>query len=118
VQDLDKSSIRLAEDTPTCSPGGSPDKGGPVSIPGTPLGESGLMPISGASPGISVGLITLDPRQAEELVAVVGTPIHEVDWRKPISEYLQLGTILDDEIETRCLARRAKGYLIHDNELY
>jgi hypothetical protein len=24
----------------------------------------------------------------------------------------------DDETETRCLARRAKGYLIHDNELY
>jgi hypothetical protein len=41
-----------------------------------------------------------------------------MDWRKLISEYLWLATLPDDETETQCLARRAKGYLIHDDELY
>jgi hypothetical protein len=35
-----------------------------------------------------------------------------------ISEYLQLEATPNDKIETRCLAHRAKGYLIHDGELY
>jgi hypothetical protein len=35
-----------------------------------------------------------------------------------MAEYLQMGMIPDDETETRCLARRTKGYLIHNNELY
>jgi hypothetical protein len=29
-----------------------------------------------------------------------------------------MGMIPDDETETRCLTRRTKGYLIHNNELY
>jgi hypothetical protein len=60
----------------------------------------------------------LDPGQAKELVAVIGLPSPEVDWCKPIAKYLQLGMIPNDETKTRHLARRAKGYLIHDNELY
>jgi hypothetical protein len=106
------------EDTPAHSPGGSLDKGGPFSIPGSPLGEGSLMPISGASPGVSTGLIAPDPEQVKVLVAVVRPPSHEVDWRKPIGEYLQLGMKPNDKTKTWCLARRAKGYLIHANELY
>jgi hypothetical protein len=61
---------------------------------------------------------TLDPGQAEELVAVVGLPNRVVDWWKPVTEYLQLGMIPEDETKTRRLSCRAKGYLIHDKELY
>jgi hypothetical protein len=32
--------------------------------------------------------------------------------------YLQVGAIPDDETETRCLAHRAKGYVIHKDKLY
>jgi hypothetical protein len=72
----------------------------------------------GASPGAMAKPTTPDRGQAKELVAVVRPPSPKVDWSKPIFEYLQLGTIPDDETETRRLALRAKGYLIHDNELY
>jgi hypothetical protein len=41
-----------------------------------------------------------------------------MNWQKPISEYLQLGTIPDDEIKTECLECLAKGYLNHNDELY
>jgi hypothetical protein len=106
------------EDAPTRSPLGSPNKGGLVSVLGTLPREDGSPPISGAIPGVPAGLIMPDPGLAEELVAIVGPPSHEVDWQKPIAEYLQVGAILDDEIETWCLACRVKGYLIHDNGLY
>jgi hypothetical protein len=53
-----------------------------------------------------------------EVAAVVLPPSPEVDWRKAIAKYLQLGTISDDKIKTRRLACRAKGYMIHNNELY
>jgi hypothetical protein len=46
------------------------------------------------------------------------SPGSDQDRQKPISEYLQLGVILDNETETRRLARWAKGYHIDDNELY
>jgi hypothetical protein len=79
TQDLLKPSIRLEEDTLTLAPGASPGEGGPVSIPGTPSGEDGLVPISGDSPRASVGHITPDLGQAEELVAVVGPPSPKTD---------------------------------------
>jgi hypothetical protein len=41
-----------------------------------------------------------------------------MDWQKPISGYLWLRTILDDETETQRLTHWAKGYLIYDDELY
>jgi hypothetical protein len=106
------------EDAPTRSPLGSPNKGGLVSILGTLPREDGSTPISGAIPGVPARLIMSNPGLAEELVAIVGPPSHEVDWQKPIAEYLQVGAILDDEIKTWCLACRVKGYLIHDNGLY
>jgi hypothetical protein len=85
-----------------------------VSVPGTPPGEDDPAPTSADSHRASPGHVTPDPGQAEELVAVIKPPSSETDWRKPITNYLQLGVMPDDEIETRCLARRAKGYLIHD----
>jgi hypothetical protein len=48
-----------------------------VSVPGTSPGEGGPTPMSRASLGVPVGLITTDPGQAEELVAIVGPPSHE-----------------------------------------
>jgi hypothetical protein len=72
----------------------------------------------GDSPRASARHITPDPGQAEELVAIVGPPIPKIDWWKPITDYFQLWIIPYDETETRHLAQRAKGYLIHDNELY
>jgi hypothetical protein len=74
--------------------------------------------MSGASPGISAGPTTLDLGQVKALVVVAGPVSPEENWRKPITEYLRLGTIPDDEIEIWHLAHRAKVYLIHDNELY
>jgi hypothetical protein len=37
-----------------------------------------------------------------------------MDQWKPISEYLPLRTVPDDETETQCLAHWVKGHLIHD----
>jgi hypothetical protein len=53
-----------------------------------------------------------------EITAIVGLPNPDADWRKPISKYLRLGTIPYDETKTQRLVRRAKGYLIHNDELY
>jgi hypothetical protein len=52
------------------------------------------------------------------MVAAVGLHSPEMDWQRSITEYLQLGIIPNDEVWTWCLTHRAKGYLIHDRELY
>jgi hypothetical protein len=52
------------------------------------------------------------------MAAITGLPSPGMDWREPIFKYLQLGTMSDDETETQHLVRRAKGYLIHNVELY
>jgi hypothetical protein len=116
VQDLFKPSIRLEEDT-RLTPRACPSEGGLVSIPGTQLGEDGPTPTSGDSPRASVGHIMCDPGQVEELVAIVRPRSPETDWRKPITNYLQLGIMSDNKTETQCLTCSAKGYLIYDNEL-
>jgi hypothetical protein len=52
-------------------------------------------------------------------VAVVTEPFgSDPDRRIPLYKYLQLGAILDGEAQAPCLARQAKGYLIHDDKLY
>jgi hypothetical protein len=105
MQDLIKSSIWLDEDNST-------------PMPRTPPGEGGPTPTLETDPGTLVRPTcqTWEPRS--EIAAITGPPDSDVDWWKLISEYLQLGTIPDDKVETRCLARRVKGYLIHDDELY
>jgi hypothetical protein len=52
------------------------------------------------------------------MAAITGLPSPGMDWREPIFKYLQLGTMSDDETETQHLVCRAKGYLIHNVELY
>jgi hypothetical protein len=118
VQDLFKPSIRIGEDTLTRLPGGSPNESSSTPMPGTPPGESNIALIPEASLEASAGPIAPNPGPAGEVATVVRPPSLEADWQKPIAEYLRLGMIPDDEYEIRCLARRAKGYLIHNNELY
>jgi hypothetical protein len=60
----------------------------PVSVPGTPPGQDDPAPTSADSHRASPGHVTLDPGQAEELVAVIKPPSSETDWRKPITNYL------------------------------
>jgi hypothetical protein len=76
------------------------------------------MPTLYANRGASVGPTAPSPGLEVEVAAVVRPPSPEAYWRKPITEYLRLGTILDNEIETQRLTHRAKGYMIHDDELY
>jgi hypothetical protein len=57
-------------------------------------------------------------RELGSVVAAVTEPSNfDLDGRKPISEYLWLRTIPNDETENQHLVCRAKGYLIHDDEL-
>src|SRR4051812_49271027 len=39
-------------------------------------------------------------------------------WTKPFMEYLEHGTLPDDEVEIRQIVRRAKGYTIINGQLY
>jgi ribonuclease HI len=79
TQDLFKSSIRLEEDVPICSPGTSPDKGTSIPIPGTPPRENGLTPTPDAKLGALVGPIAPSPGPEGEVAAVVRPPCPEVD---------------------------------------
>jgi hypothetical protein len=105
VQDLIKPSIRLEEDS---------------SVPtlGTLLGEDDPTPTLETILGTPVEPTSQAREPGTEMAAITGPPDSDPDWWKPISEYLHLGAILDDETEPRCLACQAKGYLIHDGELY
>jgi hypothetical protein len=71
-----------------------------VPILGTPPGENDLALTLDANPGASAGPIAPSPGPEGEGTTIVGPPSPEVDWQKPITEYLQLGTIPDDETET------------------
>jgi hypothetical protein len=115
---LFRPSIRLGEDFSVHPPETSPDEGGSVPIPGTPPGGNDPTPISEANLGTLARTIAPSPRPEGEVAVVVGSPSPETDWQKPISEYLRLGTILDDETKNQCLAHKAKGYLCHNDELY
>jgi hypothetical protein len=72
---------------------------------GTLLGEGGLALALEANLETSAGPIGQDREPGVEIVAITGPPSLDADWRKAIFEYLQLGTIIDDEIKTRRLAR-------------
>jgi hypothetical protein len=83
-----------------------------------PLGRDGHTPTSRVNPRTSTEHIEPNQKLEAEIVAIVGPPDPDVDWRKQISEYLRLGAISDDETKTQCLTCWAKGYLIHNDELY
>jgi hypothetical protein len=58
----------------------------PYQVP--PVGENGPTLTPEANPGTSTGPIAPSPGPEVAVVAVVGPPSPEVDWRKPITEYL------------------------------
>jgi hypothetical protein len=71
----------------------------------TPPGEGGLTPTLETDPKTLVGPTCQDWEPGSEIAAITGPPDTDADRWKLISE-------------TRCLPRRAKGYLVHDDELY
>jgi hypothetical protein len=85
---------------------------------GTLLGEDDPTPTLETVLGTPVEPTSQAREPRMEMAAITGPPDSDPDWWKPISEYLHLGAIPDDETEPRCLACQAKGYLIHDGELY
>jgi hypothetical protein len=118
MQDLFKPSIRLEEDVLPPVPGISLGEDDLAPASRTLLGKYGVSLTSKANPGTSAGTIGQGWETVGEIETIVGPPSPDADWRRPFSEYIWLGTILYDETETQCLARRAMGYLIHNDELY
>jgi hypothetical protein len=57
-----------------------------------------------------------EPRS--EVMAITESSDSSSNWRKLISRYLRPGAKSNDKAETQRLAHRAKGYLMHDDELY
>jgi hypothetical protein len=73
-----------------------------------------LRPMRGSRPGHFD-----EARSPGEKIAAIIEPLDlNADWQRPISKYLQLATMPEDKTKTRRLARRAKGYLIPNDELY
>jgi hypothetical protein len=118
THELFKPSIWLEEDVLAPASGISLGKDSPTPTPGTLSGKDGTTSTSEANLGTSAEPIGQAQEPGGEIVTVVGPPSLDADWQEPIFEYLRLGTILDNETETQHLARRAKGYLIHNDELY
>jgi hypothetical protein len=116
--DLFKSSIRLEEDILVPKLEISQDKGSPIPAPGTPPGKEGPIQTSELNPGVLAGPIEPNLEAEGEIAAIDRPPNPEADQQKPISEYLMLGMIPNDETETRHLTCQAKRYLIHNDELY
>jgi hypothetical protein len=44
--------------------------------------------------------------------------LEDPDWRFPILEWLVAGKLPSDHTEARCIARRAKAFVLIDGELY
>jgi hypothetical protein len=118
MQDLFKPTIQLQRDIPALPPGASLGENSPVPMRGIPSGKGGMTPASKADLGTMARTVGLDWEPRGEVSAIIRLPSPDADSRKPISEYLQHCTIPDDKIETQRLARQAKGYLIHNDELY
>jgi hypothetical protein len=117
MQDQFKPSIRLEEDGLAPTPGIPPGDGSPVPTPGTPPGKGGVAPASGADPRTSGGPTGQGQEPKAEIATIIGPSDLDADWQRPVSEYLRLRTIPDDETKTRCLAHWVKGYVIHNGEL-
>jgi hypothetical protein len=89
-----------------------------IPTPRTSSGENGLILVSEATSRASARPSEPNSGLRQEIAAVVRPPSPEADWQKPISGYLWLGTIPNNEIKTQRLPHRSKGYLIHNDELY
>jgi ribonuclease HI len=92
AEDLSNSFIWLEEDNPAPMAGTPSGEGGPTLTPKIDLGT----PVRPFGQARELGM---------EIAAITGPPSSDTDWRKPISEYLQLRMIPDDEIETQRLVR-------------
>jgi hypothetical protein len=103
---------------PTPTSGTPPNDGGPTPTTGTPPDEGSLAQTLEASLGTSTRLVGQVWEPRKEIAAITGQPGSDTDGWKLISRYLWLRTMPDDEMETRHLAHRANGYIIHNNELY
>jgi hypothetical protein len=99
-------------------PGTPPGKDNPTPTPGNPSGKCDVASASKANPETSTGPIGQGCELGGEIAAIYEPPNPDTYWRKPLSEYLQLGAIPDNKIETRILVHQAKGYLIHNSKLY
>jgi hypothetical protein len=108
----------MGEGDLTPVPGTLMGEGDPTPALGTPSDEGGLAPTSEANSGTLVGPIGLARELGAEIAAITEQPAPNMDWQKSILEYLQLETVSNDETKTQRLARRAKGYLIHNSKLY
>jgi ribonuclease HI len=62
------------------------------------------------------------PEEAEPMVMAVDHPpelnLEDLDWRFPILEWLVEGKLPSDQTEVRCIACRAKAFVLIDGELY
>jgi hypothetical protein len=87
-------------------------------MPGTPSSEGGLTPPPKTDPRTPTGPTSQAREPVTKIAAITMPPGSNMDWQKPISKYLRLGAIPNDKTETWRLVRWAKGYLIHDGELY
>jgi hypothetical protein len=118
TQDLFKPSIQLEEDVSAPAPRTSLGEDSSAPTPGTPSGKCGVAPAFEADLGASAGPFGQGWEPRQEIAAIVRPPGPNIDWWIPIFVYLRLGTMTEDETENKCLACRAKGYLIHNDELY
>jgi hypothetical protein len=87
-------------------------------VPGTPPGKGRVALTFEADPGTPARPVDQDREPGGQTAAIVGLPGPDVESRKPISEYVRCGSIPDDETGTQHLARCAKVYQIHNDELY
>jgi ribonuclease HI len=62
------------------------------------------------------------PEESEAEVMAIDQPpevnLEDPDWRFPILEWLVEGKLPSDQTEARCIARRAKSFVLMDGELY
>jgi hypothetical protein len=118
TQELLKPSLQLEEEILAPTPGISPGEGSPTLAQGTSPDKDGTTLISEADPGDLAGPIGQAWEPWGEVAAIIGLPSPNTNWWRPISKYLRLRTIPDNKTKTRRLARQAKGYLIHSDEMY
>jgi hypothetical protein len=100
----------MGERGPTPTLGTPPDEGGRTPALGTPPDEGSPAQTPEASLGTSRRSVGQVWESRMEIVAITGQSGSNTDGWKLISEVLQLRTMPDDEMETRHMARRAKGY--------
>jgi hypothetical protein len=83
-----KPSIRLEEDILSPTPKLSPDEYNPLPALGIPSGKDNWAQTYKVNLGASTGRVEPNQEPEGEIAAMVGPLDPDVDWWKPISEYL------------------------------